>query len=79
MPNPTTKQELLAAMADGYAQLNEQIANMSDEEISASGLSLAHQAVGMGDVVFHSRLCNAVEAFARVTDYLSQGLLISSQ
>ena len=24
MPNPTTKQELLAAMADGYAQLNEQ-------------------------------------------------------
>ena len=35
MPNPTTKQELLAAMNDGYAQLNEQIANMSDEEISA--------------------------------------------
>ena len=35
MPNPTTKQELLAAMADGYAQLNEQIAKMSDEEISA--------------------------------------------
>ena len=30
-------------------------------QISASGLSLAHQAVGMGDVVFHSRLRNAVE------------------
>ena len=37
-------------------------------QISTSGLSLAHQAVGMGDVVFHSRLCNAVEAFARVAD-----------
>ena len=35
MPNPTTKQELLAAMTDGYAQLNEQIAKMSDEEASA--------------------------------------------
>ena len=35
MPNPTTKQELLAAMADGYAQLNEQIAKMSEAEVSA--------------------------------------------
>ena len=39
MPNPTTKQELLAAMTDGYAQLNEQIAKMSDEEASATCLS----------------------------------------
>ena len=36
MPNPTNKQELLAAMADGYAKLNEQIAKMSEEAISAS-------------------------------------------
>ena len=35
MPNPTTKQELLSAMADGYAQLNEQIAKMSKAEIAA--------------------------------------------
>ena len=35
MPNPTTKQELLAAMNDGYAQLNEQIAKMSEAEIAA--------------------------------------------
>ena len=35
MPNPTTKQELLAAMADGYAQLNEQIAKMSEAEHTA--------------------------------------------
>ena len=35
MPNPTTKQELLAAMAGGYAQLNEQIAKMSAEEADA--------------------------------------------
>ena len=35
MPNPTTKQELLAAMADGYAQLNEQIAKMSEAEVAA--------------------------------------------
>ena len=35
MPNPTTKQELLAAMADGYAQLNEQIAKMSEAELAA--------------------------------------------
>ena len=35
MPNPTTKQELLAAMTDGYAQLNEQIAKMSEAELSA--------------------------------------------
>ena len=34
MPNPTAKQELLAAMADGYAQLNEQIAKMSDEVLA---------------------------------------------
>jgi len=35
MPNPTTKQELLATMNDGYAQLNEQIAMMSEAEITA--------------------------------------------
>ena len=35
MPNPTTKQELLTAMADGYAQLNEQIAKMSEAELAA--------------------------------------------
>ena len=35
MPNPTTKQELLAAIADGYAQLNEQIAKMSEAELAA--------------------------------------------
>lgn len=35
MANPTTKQELLAAMADGYAQLNEQIAKMSEAEHTA--------------------------------------------
>ena len=35
MPNPTTKQELLAAMTDGYAQLNEQIAKMSEDEVAA--------------------------------------------
>ena len=35
MPNSTTKQELLAAMNDGYTQLNEQIAKMSEEEAAA--------------------------------------------
>ena len=35
MPNPSNKQELLAAMADGYAKLNEQISKMSEEAISA--------------------------------------------
>ena len=35
MPNPTTKQELLAAMNDGYAQLNEQITKMSEAELAA--------------------------------------------
>ena len=35
MPNPSNKQELLAAMADGYAKLNEQIAKMSEEAVSA--------------------------------------------
>ena len=35
MPNPTTKQELLAAMTDSYAQLNEQIAKMSAEDAAA--------------------------------------------
>ena len=35
MPNPTTKQELLAAMTDGYVQLNEQIAKMSEDELTA--------------------------------------------
>ena len=30
-------------------------------QISASGLALARQAVGMGEVVFHSCLRNAVE------------------
>ena len=35
MPNPTTKQELLAAMANGYAQLNEQLAKMSEAELAA--------------------------------------------
>ena len=35
MPNPSNKQELLAAMADSYAKLNEQIAKMSEEAISA--------------------------------------------
>ena len=33
MPNPSNKQELLAAMADSYAKLNEQIAKMSEEAI----------------------------------------------
>ena len=32
MANPTTKQELLVSMADGYVKLCEQIAKMSDEE-----------------------------------------------
>ena len=35
MPNLTNKQELVAAMADGYAKLNEQIAKMSEDAISA--------------------------------------------
>ena len=35
MPNPATKPELLAAMIDGYAQLNEQIAKMSETEAAA--------------------------------------------
>jgi len=35
MPNPTTKQELVAAMNDGYDQLNGQIAKMSEAELSA--------------------------------------------
>ena len=35
MPNPTTKQELLAAINDGYAQLNEQIAKLSEAEAAA--------------------------------------------
>ena len=35
MPNPTNKQELVAAMTDGYAKLNEQIAKMSEEAVSA--------------------------------------------
>ena len=36
MANPTTKQELLILMADGYAKLCEQIAKMSEEEAAAS-------------------------------------------
>ena len=35
MPNPTTKQELLAAMNNGYAQLNDLIEKMSETEIAA--------------------------------------------
>ena len=35
MSNHTTKQELLAAMNDGYAQLNEQIAKMSETEAAS--------------------------------------------
>ncbi len=35
MPNPSNKLELLAAMADGYAKLNEQIAKMSEVAIAA--------------------------------------------
>lgn len=35
MANPKTKQELLAAMTDGYTKLKEQIAKMSQDEISA--------------------------------------------
>ena len=35
MSNPTNKQELLDAMADSYAKLNEQIAKMSEEAVSA--------------------------------------------
>ena len=33
MANPTTKQELLSAMSDGYAKLTEQIGKMTQEEI----------------------------------------------
>ena len=36
MANPTTKQELLASMTDGYAKLCEQIAKMSEEEKTRS-------------------------------------------
>jgi hypothetical protein len=36
MPNPTTKQELLDAVNDGYALLNEQIAKMSEADAAAS-------------------------------------------
>jgi len=32
MANPKTKSELLEAMADGYAKLNDQIAKMSQEK-----------------------------------------------
>ena len=35
MPNPTNKQELLSAMADGYAKLNEQIAKIEPYEFDA--------------------------------------------
>ena len=36
MANPTTKQELLTAITEGYARLNEQIAMMSETEVSSS-------------------------------------------
>ena len=35
MANPSTKQELLASIADGYAKLCDQIAKLSDEEAAA--------------------------------------------
>lgn len=35
MPNPKTKQELLAAINDGYARLNGQIAKLSTDDIAA--------------------------------------------
>ena len=35
MANPTTKQELLASIADGYAKLCEQITKLTDEEAAA--------------------------------------------
>ena len=41
MPNPITKQELLATMNDGYAQLNEQIAKMSVAELAAPFIFVA--------------------------------------
>lgn len=34
MANPTNKQELIASMSDSYAQLNEQMAKMSEAEIT---------------------------------------------
>ena len=33
MPNPNTKQELIAVMNDGYSKLNERIAKMSKDEL----------------------------------------------
>ena len=36
MANPTTKQELLASMTDGYAKLCEQISKLNDEQAAAS-------------------------------------------
>ena len=36
MANPTTKQELLASISDGYAKLCDQIAKMSGEEKARS-------------------------------------------
>lgn len=45
MPNPTTKQELLATMTDGYAQLSEQIAKMSAEEIAAPFTFVSSRAI----------------------------------
>lgn len=36
MANPTTKKELLASIADGYAKLCEQMGKMSDEEAAAT-------------------------------------------
>lgn len=35
MPNPKTKQELLTAMADGYAKLNQQIGKMTTDQLEA--------------------------------------------
>lgn len=36
MANPTTKQELLASMTDGYAKLCEQIGKLSEQDAAAS-------------------------------------------
>ncbi|EGN56875.1 hypothetical protein PRBRB14_12980 [Hallella multisaccharivorax DSM 17128] len=36
MANPKTKPELLEAMANGYAKLNEQISKMSQEKVEQS-------------------------------------------
>ena len=58
LANPTTKQELLASIADGYAKLCDQMAKMSSDEKAAPFAEVSTESITEKAAAIPEHICD---------------------